>query len=108
MCNAYLKGVDTSHLISCGTNGYFDPIKQQCSADKKVCGIQEYSDPCNKANQFSKQPCKEDCTKFWMCNAYVKGLVTSKLFDCSTTANGKTMYWDPLKKYCTLDSSVCQ
>uniref|UniRef100_T1GL49 Chitin-binding type-2 domain-containing protein n=1 Tax=Megaselia scalaris TaxID=36166 RepID=T1GL49_MEGSC len=56
---------------------YFDPKKEECSLDESVC-IPEVPivcpDPCNESNQFSKQPCEGDCTKFWMCNAYIPGV----------------------------------
>lgn len=80
--------------------------------NKNVCEVPEYSYPCNKSNEFTMQPCKEDCTKFWICDAYVPGAITSKLYDCNNYGgNGPAFcgyyYWDPVEQVCTIDRKIC-
>lgn len=109
-CNEYIHNEVTSLVIDCCSNAdgqlmYFDPVKQICTSDASVCP--DCDDPCNASNQFSKQPCGNDCTKFWMCNSNVSGQNTSMLLSCCNDQDGRAYYFDPKTGYCGTNPTVC-
>lgn len=110
LCNQYIPGKITSNVIDCCNNPqgqlmYFDPVKQICTTDASVCP--DCADPCNASNQNSRQPCNNDCTKFWMCNQNVPGQNSSLLLSCCNDKDGVAYYFDPQSKFCVKNSNVC-
>lgn len=108
-CNQYIPNVKTSIVIDCCDNAnnqlmYFDPETQTCTFDATVC--KKCNDPCNEENQYSKQPCDNDCTKFWMCNENIKGHNSSLLLSCCE-GKDEVYHFDPVNKECVQDPTVC-
>lgn len=110
LCNQYIPNEITSLVIDCCNNVdgqlmYFDPVKRICTVDASVCP--NCADPCNDSNQFSRQACNNDCTKFWMCNQDLPGQNSSMLLSCCDNNEGQVYYFDPQIGFCVNNPNVC-